>query len=72
MQTLVTHKDKTGKFGRILGDFLVECKSLGETMVDKALAVRYNGEDKAEIEMQHLLNRQTLLHEGTVSVNDFN
>ena len=41
-------------------------------MVDKSLAVRYNGEDKAEIEMQHLLNRQTLLHEGTVSVNDFN
>ena len=72
MQTLVTHKDKTGKFGRILGDFLIEGKSLGETMVDKALAVRYNGEDKAEIEMQHLLNRQTLLHEGTVSVNDFN
>lgn len=72
MQTLVTHKDKTGKFGRILGDFLVEGKSLGEIMVDKALAVRYNGEDKAEIEMQHLLNRQTLLHEGTVKVDDFN
>ena len=72
MQTLVTHKDKTGKFGRILGDFLIEGKSLGKTMVDKSLAVVYNGEDKAEIQMKHLLNRNTLLHEGTVTVDDFN
>jgi micrococcal nuclease len=72
MQTLVTHKDKTGKFGRILGDFLIEDKSLGDIMVDKSLAVRYNGEDKAEIQMKHLLNRNTLLHEGTVTVDDFN
>ena len=72
MQTLVTHKDKTGKFGRILGDFLIEGKSLGKTMVDKSLAVVYNGEDKAEIQVKHLLNRNTLLHEGTVTVDDFN
>ena len=72
MQTLVTHKDKTGKFGRILGDFLIEGESLGKIMVDKSLAVVYNGEDKGEIEMKHLLNRQALLHEGTVTVDDFN
>ena len=72
MKTLVTHKDNKGKFGRILGDFLIEGKSLGKTMVDKSLAVVYNGEDKAEIQMKHLLNRNTLLHEGTVTVDDFN
>ena len=41
-------------------------------MVDKSLAVVYNGEDKAEIHVKHLLNRNTLLHEGTVTVDDFN
>ena len=71
MQTLRTHKDKTGKFGRILGDFLIENKSLGDIMVDKSLAVRYNGENKEEMGPAHLLNRTTLLHEGIVTPDDF-
>ena len=68
---LRTHKDKTGKFGRILGDFLIEDKSLGDIMVDKSLAVRYNGENKEEMGPAHLLNRTTLLHEGIVTPDDF-
>ena len=71
IQILRTHKDKTGKFGRILGDFLIEDKSLGDIMVDKSLAVRYNGENKEEMGPAHLLNRTTLLHEGIVTPDDF-
>ena len=71
MQILRTHKDKTGKFGRILGDFLIENKSLGDIMVDKSLAVRYNGENKEEMGPAHLINRNTLLNEGTVTPDDF-
>lgn len=71
MQILRTHKDKTGKFGRILGDFLIEDKSLGDIMVDKSLAVRYNGENKDEMGPAHLANRNILLHEGIVTPDDF-
>ena len=49
-QTLITEKDKTGKFGRILGKFLVYDKKedrempLGEIMIREHLAVEYFGQ----------------------------
>ena len=63
-QTLITEKDKTGKFGRILGKFLVYDKKedrempLGEIMIREHLAVEYFGQSKDDIAEQHIKNRE--------------
>ena len=66
MQTLITEKDKSGKFGRILGKFIVHEPKLdryvilNEFMVDNHHAVKYNGQSKIEIAEEHLRNRDKL------------
>ena len=63
-QTLQTEKDGTGKFGRILGKFLVyDSKTdsqihLGDIMIREHLAVKYDGQSKEEIAEQHIKNRE--------------
>ena len=63
-QTLQTEKDSTGKFGRILGKFLVydgftdSQMTLGDIMIREHLAVKYNGQSKEEIAEQHIKNRE--------------
>ena len=63
-QTLQTEKDKTGKFGRILGRFLVYDNvtdahiHLGDIMIREHLAVAYHGQSKEEIAEGHLENRK--------------
>ena len=63
-QTLQTEKDKTGKFGRILGRFLVYDNvtdapiHLGDIMIRAHLAVAYPGQSQEDIEEQHLKNRE--------------
>lgn len=78
-QILKTIKDRDGgdakgKFGRILGDFLVsyrgEDKLLTEIMIDECFAVRYYGQNKADVEVAHLANRNELMHKGIVKLND--
>ena len=62
-QTLITHKDAVGKYGRILGQF--KCYDsekdawiiLNDLMIEKHHAVAYHGQSKDEIEEQHLANR---------------
>lgn len=61
---LKTHKDKAGKYGRILGEFIVydaetdsQC-SVNKIMVAKHLAVEYYGQSKESIEDEHLENRE--------------
>ena len=62
-QTLVTLKDKTGKFGRILGKFLIYDKktdremTLNEWLVREHHAVEYHGQSKEDIAEQHIINR---------------
>jgi len=64
--TLKTHKDAKGKFGRILGEFIVydaetdRYCSVNQLMIDKHLAVEYYGQSKDEIENEHLRNRELL------------
>lgn len=64
--TLVTHKDGKGKFGRILGDFMVydskadARRSVNTMMVEQHFAVPYFGNSKEDIEALHLLNRVLL------------
>ena len=62
--------DARGKFGRILGEFVVETEWEGKTipstvnehLVRKHHAVRYYGQSKDEIAAEHLENRSKLLH----------
>jgi micrococcal nuclease len=63
-QILQTEKDSTGKFGRILGKFLVyygvtdSQMHLGDIMIREHLAVKYDGQSKEEIAEQHIKNRE--------------
>ena len=62
--TLRTHLDKKGKFGRILGEIIVNKVNLNEQMVENNLAVEYHGQSKTEIEKEHLYNRTQLSRKG--------
>ena len=62
--------DKKGKFGRILGDFILDDKKLTDMMIEDGHAVAYFGGSKEEIQMKHMANREKLLREGTVSKKD--
>jgi micrococcal nuclease len=64
MQTLVTVKDKVGKFGRILGKFLIHDKktdaqmTINDWMIREHHAVAYHGQNKETIAEEHLRNRK--------------
>ena len=64
--TLRTSKDERGKFGRILGDFIIydsvsdSWGSLCKYLVDKHYAVAYEGQSKDEIKEAHFFNREKL------------
>jgi|TARA_B110000503_G_scaffold82568_1_gene125966 micrococcal nuclease len=72
-QTLLTFKDGTGKFGRILGDFLVEHEGkqvqLCQLMIDQHVGVAYFGQSKNDIEDEHLANRKYLIENNTVQLD---
>lgn len=65
-------EDMKGKFGRILGDFEVydalndRWTYVSNVLVLEGHAVEYYGQNKAEIEVAHLANRNLLLENGTV------
>ena len=65
-------EDMKGKFGRILGDFEVfdipnDCWTyVSNILVLEGHAVKYYGQNKAEIEVAHLANRNLLMENGTV------
>jgi micrococcal nuclease len=60
-QTLITEKDKSGKYGRILGKFKVNDGHydiiLNDWMIKHHHAVAYFGQSKDDIAEQHILNR---------------
>ena len=62
--TVKTTKDGRGKFGRILGKFLVydhqtdSQMHLGDIMIREHLAVKYEGQSKEDIAEQHIKNRE--------------
>ena len=59
-------EDKKGKFGRILGDFLIEGKKLTEIMTTEGHAVAYFGQNKSDVHEMHMANREKLLSEGKI------
>ena len=57
-------KDSRGKYGRVLGNVIVDGLNINETMVINHLAVAYFGQSKDDVEAEHLINRQKLIELG--------
>ena len=70
LKTQVNKKgeDMKGKFGRILGDFVVDDKMATEILVEEGYAVAYFGGSKDEVQAKHLENRERLIAEGVVTL----
>jgi len=68
LKTTINKKglDMKGKFGRVLGDFLQDDKSVAKTMCETGHAVTYFGGAKANTQKQHMKNRKRLVAEGVV------
>ena len=61
MQVLRTRLDDSrGKFGRILGEFVLEDTTLNQLLIVTNNGVPYFGQSKEEIEAAHLENRKKL------------
>ena len=67
MQTLVTVKDRAGKFGRILGKFLIYDMNtdaemtINDWMIREHYAVAYHGQSKDDIAEEQLKNRKLVM-----------
>ena len=57
-------KDSKGKFGRVLGDVVVDGKNINQLMIVDHMAVAYHGQSKDDIELEHLANREILIESG--------
>ena len=71
-QVLRTHKDKVGKYGRVLGEFIMydaekDCQTtINQFMIDHRIGVSYSGKSKEEIKQQHVDNRKFLYESGKI------
>ena len=64
-------EDMKGKFGRILGDFIVEewegqPRMVTDVLIEEGHAVKYHGQNKADVQVAHMANRNRLMEEGVV------
>lgn len=60
-------EDMKGKFGRILGDFLTnDGRSVSQILIEEGHAVKYHGQNKADVQVQHMANRNKLMQEGII------
>ena len=68
LQTTINKKgeDMKGKFGRVLGDFLVDNKPVSKILCEAGHAVAYFGGAKADVQKQHMQNRKKLVEAGVV------
>ena len=57
-------KDSKGKYGRVLGDVVVDGVNINKLMVKCYLAVAYHGQSKDDVEAEHLRNRDILIEKG--------
>tara|TARA_B100001113_G_C21116112_1_gene625404 strand:+ start:507 stop:983 length:477 start_codon:yes stop_codon:yes gene_type:complete len=66
-------EDMKGKFGRILGDFIVDRHGQSISVVDALIedghAVPYHGGSKDDTQVAHLVNRKRLIDEGVVDMS---
>ena len=64
-------EDMKGKFGRILGDFILEDdRMVTDVLIEEGHAVKYHGQNKADVEKAHLANRNKLMQEGVIDTKD--
>lgn len=75
-------EDAKGKFGRILGDFVVDVplvtisdynsnttqRMVTEIMIEEGHCVPYFGGSKEDVQAQHMINRARLIAEGKVKL----
>ena len=68
LQTTINKKgvDMKGKFGRVLGDFLLKEKKIFKILCEEGHAVAYFGGSKKNIQAKHMKNRQKLVKQGVV------
>jgi micrococcal nuclease len=69
LKTEVSKKgeDMKGKFGRILGDFILDDnRKVTEVLIQEGHAVAYFGGSKDDVDAAHLSNRKRLIAEGVV------
>jgi len=65
-QVLRTYKDKVGKYGRVLGEFVIydsladRHTTINQFMIDHKIGVEYSGKSKDEVVKQHIENRKYL------------
>jgi micrococcal nuclease len=65
-----TRRDKAGKYGRTMGDFVLEDGRLyTDIMVETHHAVPYEGQAKSDVEAAHLVNREILIESGEITVD---
>tara|TARA_R100001082_G_scaffold14865_2_gene7609 strand:- start:15039 stop:15467 length:429 start_codon:yes stop_codon:yes gene_type:complete len=57
-------KDSKGKYGRVLGDIVVDDVNINQLMVKCHLAVAYHGQSKDNVEAEHMRNRDILIEKG--------
>ncbi len=66
-------EDMKGKFGRILGDFIVdrngESISVVQALVEDGHAVEYFGGSKDDVQAAHMVNRKRLIDEGVIEMD---
>lgn len=61
-------KNVKEKWNKWLGEFFVNGNNINKQMIAEGYAVAYYGQNKADLEMAHLSNRQKLLYEGKVKL----
>jgi micrococcal nuclease len=68
-------EDMKGKFGRILGDFIIDLNgeeiSIVKALMDAGHCVDYYGGSKEDLIERHMANRERLLAEGVVKKADY-
>ena len=60
------YEDAKGKFGRVLGQVWCDGVNINAKMVSEGYAVAYHGQNKADVEAEHLKNRVKLKEAGLV------
>ena len=60
--------DSRGKYGRILGELIVDDVNVNQYMIDNSYAVEYFGKSKGDIAEEQLRNRQIILERGEVTL----
>ena len=63
-------KDSKGKYGRVLGEIIVDSININQSMIINHLAVAYFGQSKNDIEAEHLVNRNKLIEMGVFIPNE--